>query len=204
MNKAWIEQIHKRHWYQLRYRCWEVTKDRAASEDCVQEAYVAALRVPTDFTSIGHVRNYLFMVALHNACGYMERQSMVKRTQWLVEYHRYRPEKSSTLFDYHPLGAQVLQSIEKLDPVGQLAIAAYMYSLPLSQVSEAFGLHPQKLKSKLRTATGQLKAMMAPQINMRSQVLALRSQGISFAGIGQKLGISKNSAWQYHSSQLNN
>jgi len=161
-NREYVERLYTDKCKLFVAYCYEIVEDEAQAEDCVQEAFLAALSIDYAFDNYEHATRFVHIVAKRSAIQLIRRRIVRRRHADALNYLAETVQQpNSGLFNYHPLTPKVMQGLTRLKEATQLAIVAYMYSIPLNALSVAMGLNGSNMHTLMVAGLRQLKRYTA-------------------------------------------
>ena len=174
-NDDAIESLVKEHASWMTAVAWRITRDRALAEDCVQEAFLNALRKISDFEGRSTLKTWLHRIVVNQALVKLRkrgRANEVQIDQWMPEFdeNACRIEQDwpqirtpEELLERRDNRAFIHAQIDQL-PEGYRIVLQLrdIEELSTSEVAELTGLSETNVKVRLHRARSALKKLIEP------------------------------------------
>jgi len=153
----WILSIQRSYGELMVHKCYLICGDYEAARDCVQET-ITRLLVGTFPGSLVSTRKLMWTICVRIAIGLTYRKEINDRYEDVARYMLPDEEKPSDLaVDYYPISNLVLNSIGDLREEEQMAIAAYVYGIPIREMARICNLSNDSTQYHLRAALKKLR-----------------------------------------------
>jgi RNA polymerase sigma-70 factor (ECF subfamily) len=174
-NDDAIESLVREHASWMTAVAWRITRDQALAEDCVQEAFLNALRKIADFEGRSSLKTWLHRIVVNQALIKLRqraRANEVQVDQWLPEFdeNACRIEQRwpqiptpEELLERQDNRAFLLAKIDQLPESYRVVLQLRdIEELSTSEVAELTGLSETNVKVRLHRARSALKKLIEP------------------------------------------
>lgn len=187
-DEAAIRAIIQKYNRRLYSVARSVVGNDADAEDVVQEAYVRAFKALQDFRGAASLSTWLTRIVVNEALQFLRRRKTVEIAPPAPYPPRYETEiipfpttmplpDPETTMAQHEICRLVEQAIDKLPAEFRtVLIARTIEGMSIEETSDAFGLKPETVKTRLHRARQHLKA------ELESHLEAQFSRVFPFAG----------------------
>jgi len=174
-NDDAIESLVIEHASWMAAVAWRITRDQALAEDCVQEAFINALRKIADFEGRSTLKTWLHRIVVNQALIKLRqraRANEVQMDQWLPEFDQNAcrieerwseiptPEE---LLERQDNRAYILAKIDQLPESYRIVLQLRdIEELSTSEVAQFTGLSETNIKVRLHRARSALKKLIEP------------------------------------------
>jgi len=174
-NDDAIESLVIEHASWMAAVAWRITSDQALAEDCVQEAFINALRKIADFEGRSTLKTWLHRIVVNQALIKLRqraRANEVQMDQWLPEFDQNAcrieerwseiptPEE---LLERQDNRAYILAKIDQLPESYRIVLQLRdIEELSTSEVAQFTGLSETNIKVRLHRARSALKKLIEP------------------------------------------
>ncbi len=174
-NDDAIESLVKEHASWMTAVAWRITRDQALAEDCVQEAFLNALRKISDFEGRSTLKTWLHRIVVNQALVKLRqrgRANEVQIDQWMPEFDENacrieqrwpRIPTPEELLERQDNRAFILAQIDQLPESYRIVLQLRdIEELSTSEVAELTGLSEINVKVRLHRARSALKKLIEP------------------------------------------
>jgi len=172
-----IETLVKAHASWMTGVAWHIIRDQALAEDCVQEAFLNALRKISDFEGRSSLKTWLHRIVVNQALIKLRgrrRSNEVQVEEWLPEFDEnacriegpwariLTPEE---LLERDDNRTFILSKIDQLPESYRIVLLLRdIEELSTSEVAELTGLSEANVKVRLHRARSALKKLIEPAL----------------------------------------
>lgn len=174
-NDDAIESLVREHASWMTAVAWRITRDRPLAEDCVQEAFLNALRKISDFEGRSSLKTWLHRIVVNQALVKLRqrgRANEVQIDQWMPEFDENacrieqpwrQIQTPEELLERQDNRAFILAQIDQL-PEGYRIVLQLrdIEELSTSDVAALTGLSEANVKVRLHRARAALKTLIEP------------------------------------------
>jgi RNA polymerase sigma-70 factor (ECF subfamily) len=137
-----------------------IVRDRAAAEDCVQEAFLRAYRRWSSWRGEAPAEAWIFRIAINVAISHRRAERLHEVGELIRRLGRPQPEDPTRLTD-----PDLLRELRALPPKQAVAlILRHVHGYTNREIAFALGVPERTIASRLAGARAQLKVRLQPAL----------------------------------------